>query len=576
MAKWQVESGVAHGRGFSQQDPNGLCAKITSFMKRPAANGTPQTCTADAGTNNITCAGHGYVTGESVSFTSTTALPSPLAINTEYYVIYVDANTFQLATSYYLAGLGTAIDITDGGTGTHSVYALGGGAGWFIYDDLSSVNPFVINYSAVNSGAETITITSHGLHTGRPFSYSGTAIGGLTAGSYYYVIRVDENTIKVASSYSNAYNATAINITAAVSGTHTITPADPSIVFCDTLSPSENDYNTGPSGGPPKYLKIAMPTTLPGYVLLFFACGHDTVTHFTPGIWSGQRIPTLDDSDFIYNVRGGDEGFMLHDVISATWHSVCWDEWVGVANKVEGTDKVGTLQSSVTAGSNVVLQLGAGEAANFTAEKYYFIYDFSTTSASGHLKLSNVQYVKVSSVNTSTDQITIYVLAYNFSSGSVIGAYVHRWASFGDGNTPTIINISSAYSKIPYCSSYNSGAATYAFHDQRSYLTAAIRAGWFSGFFVSSPDDEQKYDVMRPVVAEYTIENYSAGSSTDMNRWYGPLKNTYIIYLTSMLAGQEGKVINGKNYIFFKLFSAIFNDGGSSYSVMVLDSEATT
>lgn len=585
MAKWQVESGVAHGRGFSQQDPNGLCAKITSFMKRPAANGTPQTCTVDAGTNNITCAGHGYVTGESVSFTSTTTLPSPLAINTEYYVIYVDTNTFQLATSYYLSSIGTVIDITDAGTGTHSVYALGGGANWYIYDDLSDVTVKTFLPAAVDYATnDTITINSHGLNTGRivRITSSGTMIGGVTSNADQWVIRVDQNTIKLAASYYDAYNGTARNLTSAGTGTHSLEPRDPAIVFCDTQSPTVNNVDEGPSGGPAKFLKVMMPSATSARIALFYAMWHDTTLHFTAGIWNGRLITTEDDVDFIYNIRGGDEGFWLHTLVGTTWYEQGWDECTGISNLVEGTDKYGYLQSAITAGTNVVLQLDTGEAANFTQNKYYYMIDFSQTQVLGHRKVNTVQYVLVSSVDTGSDQITIAACSYDFGAGTLIGAYPHRWVAIGTaGSNDNVPNVAyNLLSCIPYSSHYNSGVAGAAFHNQTGKITGSCQFSWSAAALSTmNPDDDSLQAVQRPLILEYSYP--SSGTSnytTGCNRAYFVPKNFYLAYNNTWLAGSYGKVINGKNYIFFKTVSNVilYNYSSNNEAVLILDTESTS
>lgn len=79
----------------------------------------------------------------------------------------------------------------------------------------------------VNVSTDRITITSHGFVTGRKVAAS-TSVAlptGLSA-TDYYVIKVDANTIKLASSLNNALAGTAVDITAAAGGgTHTLTPA---------------------------------------------------------------------------------------------------------------------------------------------------------------------------------------------------------------------------------------------------------------------------------------------------------------------------------------------------------------
>lgn len=83
-----------------------------------------QNFTADAGADELTASSHGYVTNNRVQVSSSGTLPAGLSALTTYYVIKVDANTFQLATSAANASAGTAIDLTDTGSGTHSVQRL--------------------------------------------------------------------------------------------------------------------------------------------------------------------------------------------------------------------------------------------------------------------------------------------------------------------------------------------------------------------------------------------------------------------------------------------------------------------
>jgi hypothetical protein len=75
--------------------------------------------------------------------------------------------------------------------------------------------------SDVSSGTEEITIVNHGLTTGTPVFYQAngnTAISGLTDYGIYYAIVVDNDTIKLASSYTDAVvDGASVNITAAVS-----------------------------------------------------------------------------------------------------------------------------------------------------------------------------------------------------------------------------------------------------------------------------------------------------------------------------------------------------------------------
>ena len=80
------------------------------------------TFTANAGDDKLTATAHGLTTGQPVQVsTSASDLPEPLVANTTYYAIYDAANTLLLATTNANAVAGTQIDITDTGTGTHTL-----------------------------------------------------------------------------------------------------------------------------------------------------------------------------------------------------------------------------------------------------------------------------------------------------------------------------------------------------------------------------------------------------------------------------------------------------------------------
>jgi len=80
------------------------------------------TFTADAGTDVCTVDSNlSLYTGAIVQVATTTTLPAGLSAATDYYVIRTAATTLQLATSLANAHAGTVINITDAGTGTHTM-----------------------------------------------------------------------------------------------------------------------------------------------------------------------------------------------------------------------------------------------------------------------------------------------------------------------------------------------------------------------------------------------------------------------------------------------------------------------
>ena len=83
----------------------------------------------------------------------------------------------------------------------------------------------------VNTSTNKITLTAHGLSTYDRWTYdsnSETAIGGLTNGTTYWVIKDDANTIQLATNYTNAKAGTAISLTS-VTGTYILESTEGSL-----------------------------------------------------------------------------------------------------------------------------------------------------------------------------------------------------------------------------------------------------------------------------------------------------------------------------------------------------------
>lgn len=98
----------------------------TSAQATTNTLGQSDTFTADASTDvcswtSTASIPSNVLTGTRVRLTTSTTLPAGLSTGTDYYVIRVTDSTFKLATSYANAIAGTQINITDAGTGTHTV-----------------------------------------------------------------------------------------------------------------------------------------------------------------------------------------------------------------------------------------------------------------------------------------------------------------------------------------------------------------------------------------------------------------------------------------------------------------------
>ena len=130
---------------------------VTTTTAQTTTNtlGQSDTFTADAGTDICTWTSTANIpsnilTGTRVRLTTTTTLPAGLATATDYYVIRLSDTTFSLATSYANAVAGTAINITDAGTGTHTVT-------WLLprYTNGAGLNAIFFNPASTALGAGT-------------------------------------------------------------------------------------------------------------------------------------------------------------------------------------------------------------------------------------------------------------------------------------------------------------------------------------------------------------------------------------------------------------------------------------
>lgn len=151
------------------------------------------TVTADDTTDIVTHDNINLFPYTRVRFTTTGTLPAGISLATDYYVIKLTDTTCKLATSYANAVAGTAINITDTGTGVHTMdtllprYTNGAGVQAFMFNPSSTALgaatpnlslPSYVN-SAQTSGRSTPTVLPIGktAASNSLVLYSGTGAG---------------------------------------------------------------------------------------------------------------------------------------------------------------------------------------------------------------------------------------------------------------------------------------------------------------------------------------------------------------------------------------------------------------
>jgi len=95
-------------RAMRQLELRIIAGTLAAVVPEAAVNATD---------NTLTLADHGFVTGDRVQGTTGGTLPGGLSPATNYWVIKVSSSVFKLASSLANAVAGTAIDLSDDGTG---------------------------------------------------------------------------------------------------------------------------------------------------------------------------------------------------------------------------------------------------------------------------------------------------------------------------------------------------------------------------------------------------------------------------------------------------------------------------
>jgi hypothetical protein len=219
--------------------------------------------TVNISEDSLYIANHGLVDGQTVRYSNNggTTIPG-LTNNTTYYIKKVDNSIVKLATS---TALTTFANITGAGTGTQQLLI-----------------------TALDYATETITLPSHGFLQGELVLYDAkgqTVVNGLTTATPYYIIFVDGDNIKLATTPENAVAGTAVNITDTPAGVgrHTLQSLSktPDGIYNITSLPNgaPNTFTVTARGQVPEIEKIFNPRTSIDVIQnAFFVPSHGFIT----------------------------------------------------------------------------------------------------------------------------------------------------------------------------------------------------------------------------------------------------------------------------------------------------------
>jgi hypothetical protein len=234
-------------------DSNRIRLKLTlkstaSINFTGAGTGTSHSfifATVNIAENQLYIANHGLVSGQAVRYSNNGGSTIPgLTNNGTYYIDAVDASIVRLATDSNLVNIA---DITGAGSGTQQL----------LITSLDFTNNI-------------ITVPGHGFLAGELVLYDAkgqTVVNGLTTATPYYVIFIDKDNIKLATTPENAIAATAVDITSSPSGVgrHTLTSLSKTpdgIYSITSLNPSEpTTFTVEAQGKVPEIVKTFNPRT---------------------------------------------------------------------------------------------------------------------------------------------------------------------------------------------------------------------------------------------------------------------------------------------------------------------------
>lgn len=192
--------------------------------------------------NTLYIANHGLVSGQAVRYEAG-AGNTPiggLVSGTTYYVFRVDNSLIRLSTT---STLQNTVNLTAVGSGTQTILI-----------------------TSLNFATNTITLPSHGFTQGELVEYDSkgqTEIAGLTTATPYYVIFVDGDNIKLATTPQNALSGIEVNIqeSPAGAGVHSVKSLSktPDGIYTILNTPTSKTFTVRADGNVPLIQKIFNP-----------------------------------------------------------------------------------------------------------------------------------------------------------------------------------------------------------------------------------------------------------------------------------------------------------------------------
>jgi hypothetical protein len=345
---------------------------------------------------------HGLVSGQAVRYSNGggTTIPG-LVNNTLYYVVRVDNSIIKLATNTALTSI---VNISGAGTGTQT-----------------------LTINSIDFTTDTLTIPAHGFSQGELVLYDAkgqTVVNGLTTATPYYVIFIDGDNIKLATTPTNAINGTAVDLIASPSGVGTQSlqslSKTPDGTYAIASVPSPTTFTLTARGQVPKITKTFNPRASIDLNLSAFKInshGFLTGTKVTYGKGPAATVVTgLTDATDYYVVALNRDYFKLATTADNSLAGITLsvsDYGTGVAHTFTADQINGNITGggTVTVGSGSVLVNGTGTSFSkiLKVGDRFRLFPTNTTVA--------ITFA-AGDVNTTTNIIT--KAAHGFTTGDTV------------------------------------------------------------------------------------------------------------------------------------------------------------
>ena len=392
----------------------------TSINFTSAGTGTSHSfifLTVNVDENTLYIPSHGLVSGQSVIYTTNGGDPvGGLSEGENYFVERIDDSTIRLFSD---AALQNVVNLTTEGTGTHALFI-----------------------ASINFDTNTITVPQHGFLQGELVEYDSrgqTVIAGLETNQTYYVIFVDGDNIRLATTAENADAGIAINLqdSPAGIGRHSLTSLSqtPDGIYTITSVPTDDTFTVAARGQVPVLVKGFNPrSTVDLERDAFFFPSHGFITGtkvFYEHGPAGVEVGGLQDDTEYFVVVINNDYFRLAETLDDALAGIkieLTDFGSGVSHQFTSSQLNGSIigsgNVSVVAGSVLVNGVGTSFAKILKVGDPFVLYPPNTTKT---LTFANTD------VNTGNNRIEI---SHDFSTGD----YVKFNTGGGVAPTPLINN----------------------------------------------------------------------------------------------------------------------------------------